>query len=162
LNWFAENDTTENNTEAGDQWSKTLNWYFFVVSNYFLYGESIIYYFKVSLFRCLLALWRMKKRGNRANGSCDCFIGAQHIVFVDAYFLPFAQNHRFISFMLYVFGESQSEMLLAETLRPLTFFVRDRLHGLCDEPAKAVFETTIRSVLLGPHDATVDRRFEVG
>jgi hypothetical protein len=103
-----------------------------------------------------------KKRGNRANGSCDCFIGAQHIVFVDAYFLPFAQNHRFISFMLYVFGESQSEMLLAETLWPLTFFVRDRLHGLCDEPAKAVLETTIRSVLLGPHDATVDRRFEVG
>ena len=44
---LVENDATENNTEAGDQWSKTLNWYFFVVSNYFLYGESIIYYFKV-------------------------------------------------------------------------------------------------------------------
>lgn len=51
--------------------------YFFVVANYFLYGESIIYYFK-------------------------------HIVFVDAYFLPFAQNHRFISFMLYVVGEYPS------------------------------------------------------
>ncbi|KAK4689821.1 phosphatidate cytidylyltransferase, partial [Tremellales sp. Uapishka_1] len=59
--------------EKGDRWSKTLNWYFFVVTNYFLYGESIIYYFK-------------------------------HIVFVDAYFLPFAKNHRFISFMLYVVG----------------------------------------------------------
>ncbi|KAL7418755.1 phosphatidate cytidylyltransferase [Cryptotrichosporon argae] len=59
--------------EKGDSWSKTLNWYFFVVTNYFLYGESIIYYFK-------------------------------HIVFVDAYFLPFAKNHRFISFMLYVVG----------------------------------------------------------
>lgn len=58
---------------AGD-WSKTLNWYFFVVTNYFLYGESIIYYFK-------------------------------HIVFVDAYFVPFAKNHRFISFMLYILGE---------------------------------------------------------
>jgi phosphatidate cytidylyltransferase len=57
---------------AGD-WSKTLNWYFFVVTNYFLYGESIIYYFK-------------------------------HIVFVDAYFVPFAKNHRFISFMLYILG----------------------------------------------------------
>ncbi|EJT48294.1 phosphatidate cytidylyltransferase [Trichosporon asahii var. asahii CBS 8904] len=67
-----------------DPWSKTLNWYvttrspltrryFFVVTNYFLYGESIIYYFK-------------------------------HIVFVDAYFIPFAKNHRFISFMLYVLG----------------------------------------------------------
>lgn len=49
LSNIAENDTTESNTEAGDQWSKTLNWYFFVVSNYFLYGESIIYYFKVRL-----------------------------------------------------------------------------------------------------------------
>ena len=33
-----------------DPWSKTLNWYFFAVTNYFLYGESIIYYFKVSLY----------------------------------------------------------------------------------------------------------------
>lgn len=48
--------------------------YFFVVTNYFLYGESIIYYFK-------------------------------HIVFVDAYFIPFAKNHRFISFMLYTVGK---------------------------------------------------------
>ena len=31
-----------------DPWSKPLNWYFFAVTNYFLYGESIIYYFKVS------------------------------------------------------------------------------------------------------------------
>ncbi|TKY87758.1 hypothetical protein EX895_003339 [Sporisorium graminicola] len=54
-------------------WSKTLSWYFFAVTNYFLYGESIIYYFK-------------------------------HIVFVDAYFIPFARHHRFLSFMLYVFG----------------------------------------------------------
>ena len=54
-------------------WSKTLSWYFFAVANYFLYGESIIYYFK-------------------------------HIVFVDAYFIPFARHHRFLSFMLYVFG----------------------------------------------------------
>ncbi|OCF42329.1 phosphatidate cytidylyltransferase [Kwoniella heveanensis CBS 569] len=59
--------------EEKDKWSKTLNWYFFVVTNYFLYGESIIYYFK-------------------------------HIVFVDALLIPFARNHRFISFMLYVVG----------------------------------------------------------
>jgi phosphatidate cytidylyltransferase len=32
---------------AKDPWSKTLNWYWFAVTNYFLYGESIIYYFKV-------------------------------------------------------------------------------------------------------------------
>ncbi|KAG8935448.1 hypothetical protein FRC01_000055 [Tulasnella sp. 417] len=56
-----------------DPWSKTLNWYFFAVLNYFLYGESMIHYFK-------------------------------HIVYADVRFLPFANNHRFISFMLYVFG----------------------------------------------------------
>ena len=33
--------------EGTDPWSNTLNWYFFAVTNYFLYGESIIYYFKV-------------------------------------------------------------------------------------------------------------------
>jgi phosphatidate cytidylyltransferase len=33
--------------ERQDPWSKTLNWYFFAVTNYFLYGETIIYYFKV-------------------------------------------------------------------------------------------------------------------
>ena len=32
-----------------DPWSKTLNWYVFVVTNFFLYGESIIYYFKVGI-----------------------------------------------------------------------------------------------------------------
>jgi phosphatidate cytidylyltransferase len=37
-----------NNKQQGrDPWSKTLNWYFFATTNYFLYGESIIYYFKV-------------------------------------------------------------------------------------------------------------------
>ncbi|KIK67380.1 hypothetical protein GYMLUDRAFT_156314 [Collybiopsis luxurians FD-317 M1] len=56
-----------------DPWSKTLNWYFFAVTNYFLYGESIIYYFK-------------------------------HVVFSDAQLLPFATNHRLISFALYTIG----------------------------------------------------------
>lgn len=41
-----ETDDVEELQEK-DPWSKTLNWYFFVVTNYFLYGESIIYYFKV-------------------------------------------------------------------------------------------------------------------
>ncbi|KAF8235974.1 phosphatidate cytidylyltransferase [Tricholoma matsutake] len=58
-----------------DPWSKTLNWYFFAVTNYFLYGESIIYYFK-----------------------------ATHVVFADAQLLPFATNHRMISFTLYTIG----------------------------------------------------------
>jgi len=54
-------------------WSKTLSWYFFAATNYFLYGESIIYYFK-------------------------------HVVFADANLLPFATNHRIVSFSLYTIG----------------------------------------------------------
>ncbi|CAL1706468.1 unnamed protein product [Somion occarium] len=41
-------DTGE--TPGRDPWSKTLNWYFFAVTNYFLYGESIIHYFKHVVF----------------------------------------------------------------------------------------------------------------
>ncbi len=73
-----------------DPWSKTLNWYFFAVTNYFLYGESIIYYFKVFSLADLV----------------DCFslTFLQHVVFADAQLLPFATNHRMISFMLYTIG----------------------------------------------------------
>ncbi len=39
--------SAEEQANGRDPWSKTLNWYFFAVVNYFLYGESIIYYFKV-------------------------------------------------------------------------------------------------------------------
>ncbi|KAG7006783.1 phosphatidate cytidylyltransferase [Physcia stellaris] len=53
--------------------TRSLNWYFLGTTMYFLYGESVIYYFK-------------------------------HIVLVDRVLLPFATHHRFISFMLYVFG----------------------------------------------------------
>lgn len=73
-----------------DRWSKVMSWsvpsssstcsgadpghrYFFSIANYFLYGESIIYYFK-------------------------------HVVFIDAYLLPFARHHRFISLILYLAG----------------------------------------------------------
>lgn len=67
-------DTLDVDTQGQkDPWSKTLNWYFFAVTNYFLYGESIIYYFK-------------------------------HVVFTDGQLLPFAMNHRIISFTLYTIG----------------------------------------------------------
>lgn len=55
------------------RFTKSLNWYFLGISMYFLYGESIIYYFK-------------------------------HIVMVDRILVPFATHHRFICFMLYIFG----------------------------------------------------------
>ncbi|KAF8520369.1 cytidylyltransferase family-domain-containing protein [Hysterangium stoloniferum] len=65
--------TLRDDRESKDPWRKTLNWYFFAITNYFLYGESIIYYFK-------------------------------HVMFADALLLPFATNHRLISFMLYTIG----------------------------------------------------------
>ena len=54
--------------------TKSLNWYWLGTTMYFLYGETVIYYFK-------------------------------HIVLVDKVLLPLATHHRFISFILYVFGE---------------------------------------------------------
>lgn len=53
--------------------SKSLNWYWLATTMYYLYGESVIYYFK-------------------------------HIVLVDRVLLPLATHHRFISFLLYIFG----------------------------------------------------------
>jgi len=53
--------------------TKSLNWYWLATTMYFLYGETVIYYFK-------------------------------HIVLVDKVLLPLATHHRFISFLLYVFG----------------------------------------------------------
>ncbi|KAI5777206.1 cytidylyltransferase family-domain-containing protein [Geopyxis carbonaria] len=55
------------------RFTKSLNWYFLATTMYFLYGESVIYYFK-------------------------------HIVVVDAFLIPFATHHRFISFTLYIIG----------------------------------------------------------
>jgi hypothetical protein len=56
--------SSEVSERGKDPWSKTLNWYFFAVANYFLYGESIIYYFKVTAIIshparkiCSHALW---------------------------------------------------------------------------------------------------------
>ncbi|KAK9704637.1 phosphatidate cytidylyltransferase [Basidiobolus ranarum] len=63
----------EPNKERKLPWFRALYWYSLLTTNYFLYGESIIYYFKKS-------------------------------VLVDAFLLPLATYHRFISFMLYCFG----------------------------------------------------------
>ena len=54
-------------------WLRALHWYFLLSTNYFLYGESLIHYFKP-------------------------------VVFVDAFLMPLATHHRFISFLLYCVG----------------------------------------------------------
>ena len=58
--------------------NKSINWYWLGTTMYFLYGESVIYYFK-------------------------------HVMLVDRMLLPLATHHRFISFVLYVFGELERE-----------------------------------------------------
>jgi phosphatidate cytidylyltransferase len=68
------------------RFTRSLNWYFLGTTMYFLYGESVIYYFK-------------------------------HIVLVDKVLLPFATHHRFISFILYVIGESLFQNVRVKTNR---------------------------------------------
>lgn len=70
-----ESDEIQSNGK--DPWSKTLNWYFFAVTNYFLYGESIIYYFKVSSIRCLIHITSAPSNKGAlvsipARGLCGC------------------------------------------------------------------------------------------
>lgn len=71
--------------------TKSLNWYFLATTMYFLYGESVIYYFK-------------------------------HIVLVDKVLLPLATHHRFISFVLYVFGT-----LLCSWYSPTAMYLSNKL-----------------------------------
>ncbi|GAA5965436.1 hypothetical protein JCM3765_002380 [Sporobolomyces pararoseus] len=63
--------------EERERWSRRMAWYFFAATNYYLYGESLIYYFKH-----ILTL--------------------QASFLPTAY--SFAQHHRLISFGLYVIG----------------------------------------------------------
>ncbi|GAA5864408.1 hypothetical protein JCM3774_002781 [Rhodotorula dairenensis] len=63
--------------EERQRWSRKMAWYFFAVTNYYLYGESLIYYFKH-----ILTL--------------------QASFLPTAY--TFAQHHRLISFGLYTIG----------------------------------------------------------
>lgn len=68
-----DDSVTQRETDREELWNKTMSWYFFAVCNFFLYGESLVYYFK-------------------------------HVVMIDSFYLHFAPHHRFISFMLYIFG----------------------------------------------------------
>ncbi|BGO94390.1 hypothetical protein NBRC10512_002088 [Rhodotorula toruloides] len=63
--------------EQRERWSRQMAWYFFAVTNYYLYGESLIYYFKHVLT-------------------------LQASFLPTAY--SFSQHHRLISFGLYTIG----------------------------------------------------------
>lgn len=66
----------DNRPEARKEalWDKTLSWYMFSIFNYYLYGESLVYYLKHIVY--------------------DEMVN----------YLPFARSHRFMSVMLYVFS----------------------------------------------------------
>ncbi|GAA6033254.1 hypothetical protein JCM8097_003018 [Rhodosporidiobolus ruineniae] len=63
--------------EERERWSRRMAWYFFTVTNYFLYGETLVYYFKHILT-----------------------LQASFLPTV----YSFAQHHRLISFGLYTIG----------------------------------------------------------
>lgn len=75
------------------RFTRSLNWYFLGTTMYFLYGESVIYYFK-------------------------------HIILVDRVLLPFATHHRFISFILYIIGNSFLHSIFTARSTNLLFRIR--------------------------------------
>ena len=93
------------------RFTRALNWYFLGTTMYFLYGESVIYYFK-------------------------------HIVLVDRVLLPFATHHRFISFMLYVMGQTPPSPLTAFAKRRQPRSVLTRSQALYSSSARFKRVTT--------------------
>lgn len=104
------------------RFTKSLNWYFLATTMYFLYGESVIYYFK-------------------------------HILLVDRMLLPFATHHRFLSFMLYVFGKL---LICRRCYRNTSNSHRVRL--LRGHAAKRPLSFPIHPVCLDSHGAVLDCR----
>jgi phosphatidate cytidylyltransferase len=104
------------------RFTKSLNWYFLATTMYFLYGESVIYYFK-------------------------------HILLVDRILLPFATHHRFLSFMLYVFGKL---LICKSCYRNTSNGHRVRL--LRSHATKRPLSFPIHPVCLDSHGAVLDCR----
>jgi len=69
--------------ETQVRWFRSLSWYFLVSTNYFLYGESCIWYFKQVILSGILSGIILTK---------------------DAFLMPLAKHHRLISFSLYCAG----------------------------------------------------------
>lgn len=115
--------------------TKSLNWYWLATTMYFLYGESVIYYFK-------------------------------HIVLVDKVLLPLATHHRFISFVLYVIGESPLPPAGTSQPRPNSSNSRAcpvlppprRLRVLCRIPPGRPLQVPVYPVRLDAHGPLPDRR----
>jgi len=108
------------------RFTKSLNWYFLVTVMYYLYGESVIYYFK-------------------------------HIVLVDKMLLPLATHHRFISFILYVIGKSDSvggnrllytPLLLTDCPQALSFSLLPCKLATTDSNSPILLGHTWRSIWL--------------
>lgn len=101
--------------------TRSLNWYFLAVTMYFLYGESVIYYFK-------------------------------HVLLVDKVLLPFATHHRFISFMMYIFGKYRTHPDCASRA---DLFRLCLLRGLVE---KGPLPLSIHPICLDTYGAVLDQR----
>lgn len=105
--------------------TKSLNWYWLATTMYFLYGESVIYYFK-------------------------------HIVLVDKVLLPLATHHRFISFILYVFGQFRYTTMCSISQRRSTDFYRFPL--LRRHPQGRPSPVSVQPVRMDTHGSLCHRR----
>lgn len=104
--------------------TRSLNWYFLGTTMYYLYGESVIYYFK-------------------------------HIVLIDKVLLPFATHHRFIGFMLYIFGS----LSLSDVLNRWALLnINNRLCLLRELPEKGTLQVPIHAIRLDSHGTNLDQR----
>lgn len=115
--------------EKNLRFTKSLNWYFLATTMYFLYGESVIYYFK-------------------------------HVLLVDRVLLPFATHHRFISFVLYVMGESMclpsTPSMCSRSL--IAGGCPKRVCLLCGHAAKRPLPVSVYAIRLDPYGSLPDCR----
>jgi CDP-diglyceride synthetase len=107
--------------------TKSLNWYWLATTMYFLYGESVIYYFK-------------------------------HIVLVDRVLLPLATHHRFISFVLYVFGRSCARQVALADILSLVLTGGCRVRLLRRFSQSWPSQVPVCSVRMDSHGTVLDRR----
>ena len=113
-----------------DPWSKTLNWYFFAVANYYFYGETIIYYLKVCV------------------GLTPACQNSWH--YSMCYFpKPFSiRLLRIIDSLALC-----SICLVCIMLLPVALLMTGRLHGIRRLTQKELPPTTVLTLWMGPHDA---------
>jgi hypothetical protein len=76
------------------------------------------------------------------------------VVLVDKLFLPFATHHRFICFMLYIFGKLHA----CHERWPSSILTHDRIRCLCWIFTERSLQVSVHSVWLDSYCLVPDRR----